>query len=103
MPRTIILLVPAGAIVDSVILELQPLLAKGDIIIDSGNSYFTDTSRRAMELSKKGLHFFGMGISGGEEGARFGPSMMPGGDKTAYAVVKICWNWLLLRQIMSLA
>ena len=87
-PRTIILLVPAGAIVDSVILELQPLLAKGDIIIDSGNSHFTDTSRRALALEEKEIHFFGMGISGGEEGARFGPSMMPGGDKEAYAVVK---------------
>ncbi|TCC91578.1 NADP-dependent phosphogluconate dehydrogenase [Pedobacter frigiditerrae] len=87
-PRTIILLVPAGAIVDSVISELLPLLAKGDIIIDSGNSYFTDTSRRSIELAEKGIHFFGMGISGGEEGARFGPSMMPGGDKQAYAVVK---------------
>ncbi|WP_316784676.1 NADP-dependent phosphogluconate dehydrogenase [Pedobacter frigiditerrae] len=87
-PRTIILLVPAGAIVDSVISELQPLLTKGDIIIDSGNSYFTDTSRRSIELAEKGIHFFGMGISGGEEGARFGPSMMPGGDKQAYAVVK---------------
>ncbi len=87
-PRTIILLVPAGPIVDSVILELQPLLDKGDIIIDSGNSHFTDTSRRAIELADKGIHFFGMGISGGEEGARFGPSMMPGGDKAAYAVVK---------------
>lgn len=87
-PRTIILLVPAGAIVDSVITELQPLLDKGDIIIDSGNSHFTDTSKRAIELKDKGIHFFGMGISGGEEGARFGPSMMPGGDKEAYAVVK---------------
>jgi 6-phosphogluconate dehydrogenase len=87
-PRTIILLVPAGTIVDSVILELQPLLDKGDILIDSGNSYFTDTSKRAVELKAKGIHFFGMGISGGEEGARFGPSMMPGGDKEAYAVVK---------------
>ncbi|RZK91709.1 MAG: NADP-dependent phosphogluconate dehydrogenase, partial [Pedobacter sp.] len=87
-PRTIILLVPAGAIVDSVIEELQPLLDKGDIIIDSGNSHFTDTSRRSLELKEKGIHFFGMGISGGEEGARFGPSMMPGGDKEAYAVVK---------------
>lgn len=87
-PRTIILLVPAGAIVDSVITELQPLLAKGDIIIDSGNSHFTDTSRRALALQLQGIHFFGMGISGGEEGARFGPSMMPGGDKAAYAVVK---------------
>lgn len=88
MPRTLILLVPAGPIVDSVIAELKPLLSKGDIIIDSGNSHFTDTNRRVDELEKEGLHFFGMGISGGEEGARFGPSMMPGGDKTAYNVVK---------------
>lgn len=87
-PRTIILLVPAGAIVDSIISELQPLLVKGDIIIDSGNSHFTDTNKRAIELKEKGIHFFGMGISGGEEGARFGPSMMPGGDKEAYTVVK---------------
>jgi len=87
-PRTLILLVPAGRIVDNVIAELKPLLSKGDIIIDSGNSHFTDTNRRVDELEKDGLHFFGMGISGGEEGARFGPSMMPGGDKQAYNVVK---------------
>jgi 6-phosphogluconate dehydrogenase len=88
LPRRIVLLVPAGPIVDSVINELVPLLEKDDMIIDSGNSHFTDTSRRAEELSDKGIHFFGMGISGGEEGARFGPSMMPGGDKTAYEAVK---------------
>ncbi|TDG34998.1 NADP-dependent phosphogluconate dehydrogenase [Pedobacter changchengzhani] len=88
IPRTLVLLVPAGPIVDSVIAELKPLLSKGDIIIDSGNSHFTDTNRRVDELEKEGLHFFGMGISGGEEGARFGPSMMPGGDKEAYNVVK---------------
>lgn len=88
LPRKIMLLVPAGAIVDSVILELSPLLSKGDMIIDSGNSHFTDTSRRAIALSEQGIHFFGMGISGGEEGARFGPSIMPGGDKTAYAEMK---------------
>lgn len=88
LPRRVMLLVPAGAIVDSVIKELVPLLDKGDMIIDSGNSHFTDTSRRATELSEQGIHFFGMGISGGEEGARFGPSMMPGGDKTAYNAVK---------------
>jgi len=88
LPRRIMLLVPAGKIVDSVIQELVPLLEKGDMIIDSGNSHFTDTSRRAIELSDQGIHFFGMGISGGEEGARFGPSMMPGGDKTAYNAVK---------------
>jgi 6-phosphogluconate dehydrogenase len=91
-PRTLILLVPAGPIVDSVIAELKPLLSKGDIIIDSGNSHFTDTNRRVAELEKDGLHFFGMGISGGEEGARFGPSMMPGGDKQAYNVVKDVFN-----------
>lgn len=88
LPRRVMLLVPAGQIVDSVIKELVPLLDKGDMIIDSGNSHFTDTSRRATELSEQDIHFFGMGISGGEEGARFGPSMMPGGDKTAYNAVK---------------
>ena len=88
LPRRIVLLVPAGPIVDNVIEELKPLLDKGDMIIDSGNSHFTDTSRRAIELSDLGFHFFGMGISGGEEGARFGPSMMPGGDKTAYIAMK---------------
>ncbi|SFQ59034.1 NADP-dependent phosphogluconate dehydrogenase [Hymenobacter arizonensis] len=87
-PRSIMLLVPAGRIVDSVIEELLPLLSPGDILIDGGNSYFTDTTRRAAELAEAGFHFFGMGISGGEEGARFGPSMMPGGDKHAYAVVQ---------------
>ncbi|MBE9600199.1 NADP-dependent phosphogluconate dehydrogenase [Pedobacter sp. MC2016-24] len=88
LPRRVMLLVPAGAIVDSVIQELVPLLDKGDMIIDSGNSHFTDTSRRATDLAEQGIHFFGMGISGGEEGARFGPSMMPGGDKAAYDAVK---------------
>jgi 6-phosphogluconate dehydrogenase len=87
-PRAIMMLVPAGKIVDSVIAELVPLLDKGDIIIDGGNSHFTDTTRRDVELQALGLHFFGMGISGGEEGARNGPSMMPGGDKTAYQFVK---------------
>src|SRR3954447_2124975 len=84
-PRSIIMLVPAGKIVDSVIAELTPLLDKGDILIDGGNSHFTDTTRRVAELETKGFHFFGMGISGGEEGARKGPSMMPGGDKQAYS------------------
>jgi 6-phosphogluconate dehydrogenase len=87
-PRAIMMLVPAGKPVDSVIAELSPLLDKGDILIDGGNSHFTDTNRRVEELEAKGLHFFGMGVSGGEEGARRGPSMMPGGDKDAYAVMK---------------
>ena len=87
-PRSIIMLVPAGKIVDAVIDELTPLLAKGDIIIDGGNSHFTDTNRRVEALEAKGFHFFGMGISGGEEGARRGPSMMPGGDEAAYDIMK---------------
>lgn len=84
IPRSIMMLVPAGKIVDNVIEDLLPLLEKGDLIIDGGNSHFTDTNRRSIYLQDKGLHFFGMGVSGGEEGARRGPSMMPGGDKAAY-------------------
>jgi 6-phosphogluconate dehydrogenase len=87
-PKAIMMLVPAGKIVDSVIEELLPLLDKGDILIDGGNSHFTDTNRRVDYLEAKGFHFFGMGVSGGEEGARRGPSMMPGGDKEAYNVMK---------------
>ena len=87
-PKAIMMLVPAGNIVDSVIEELLPLLDKGDILIDGGNSHFTDTNRRVDYLETKGFHFFGMGVSGGEEGARKGPSMMPGGDKDAYDRVK---------------
>ena len=87
-PRAIMMLVPAGPIVDSVIAEISPLLAPGDILIDGGNSYFQDTTRRDKELADKGLHFFGMGVSGGEEGARFGPSMMPGGDQAAYKTME---------------
>jgi len=87
-PRALMMLVPAGKIVDAVITELLPLLDKGDVIIDGGNSHFTDTERRYKELEEKGFHFIGMGVSGGEEGARKGPSMMPGGDKQAYLQVK---------------
>ncbi|WP_437919979.1 NADP-dependent phosphogluconate dehydrogenase [Sphingobacterium sp. LRF_L2] len=83
-PRAIMLLVPAGKPVDSAIQSLLPYLEKGDIIIDGGNSYFPDTDRRFTELQAKGIHFFGMGISGGEKGARRGPSLMPGGDRQAY-------------------
>lgn len=87
-PRAIMLLVPAGAPVDAVIGELSPLLEKGDILIDGGNSYFKDTDRRFKELSAKGLEFLGVGVSGGESGARHGPSMMPGGTPEAYARVR---------------
>lgn len=87
-PRRFLLLVPAGKVVDYVIADLLPHLDKGDIIIDGGNSYFKDTQRRQKELSPKGIHFLGIGISGGAEGARRGPSMMPGGNKTAYNKVR---------------
>jgi len=87
-PRRIFLLVPAGKIVDYVIADLVPHLEKGDIIMDGGNSYFKDTMRRQKELTPKGIHFLGIGVSGGAEGARRGPSMMPGGNRTAYNKVK---------------
>jgi 6-phosphogluconate dehydrogenase len=83
-PRAIMMLVPAGPIVDSVIRDLLPHLSKGDLLIDAGNSHFTDTETRQKALTKKGIHFFGMGVSGGEAGARHGPSMMPGGPEEAY-------------------
>jgi 6-phosphogluconate dehydrogenase len=86
-PRKLMMLVPAGNPVDSVINDLRPLLQKGDIIIDGGNSHYTDTLRRINELKDVGFHFMGIGISGGEEGARRGPSIMPGGDEEAYQEV----------------
>jgi 6-phosphogluconate dehydrogenase len=87
-PRSIMMLVPAGVPVDSVIKELLPHLDKGDLIIDAGNSYFKDTDVRARNLAAKGIHFLGVGVSGGEEGARHGPSIMPGGPKEAYERVR---------------
>ena len=88
-PRAVMLLVPAGAPVDSVIKDLLPLLDRGDLIIDAGNSYFKDTDLRATRLAAKGIHFLGMGVSGGEEGARHGPSIMPGGPKEAYERIRL--------------
>lgn len=82
------MLVPAGAPVDAVIKALEPLLQKGDILIDAGNSYFKDTDIRAKRLAEKGIQFLGVGVSGGEEGARHGPSIMPGGPKEAYERVR---------------
>jgi 6-phosphogluconate dehydrogenase len=88
VPRKIMMLVPAGKPVDDVIESLLPLVQKGDIIIDGGNSHFTDTLRRVTYLQGKGIHFMGMGVSGGEQGARTGPSIMPGGDSEAYPHVR---------------
>ena len=87
-PRAIMMLVPAGAPVDSVIKDLLPLLDKDDLIIDAGNSYFKDTDVRARNLKANGIQFLGVGVSGGEEGARHGPSIMPGGPKEAYERVR---------------
>jgi 6-phosphogluconate dehydrogenase len=83
-PRKILVMVQAGAPVDAVIKQLQPLLEKDDMIIDGGNSLYEDTERRTRELEPTGLGFVGMGVSGGEEGALNGPSLMPGGTETAY-------------------
>ena len=83
-PRAILLLIPAGPPVDMVLSELVPFLQPGDVIIDGGNSYYKDTTVRIRRLAEKGVHFMGMGISGGEEGARKGPSLMPGGPHAAY-------------------
>ena len=87
-PRRIMLMIQAGAPVDAVIRQLEPLLEQGDIILDGGNSFFEDTRRRSAALAEKGIQYFGVGISGGEEGARHGPSIMPGGDKNAYPLIQ---------------
>ena len=87
-PRKIMLLVPAGKIVDTVIESLLPHVDRGDIIIDGGNSFFTDTDRREEYLQQRAINFFGAGVSGGAKGARLGPSIMPGGSKSAYAHIK---------------
>lgn len=87
-PRKIILMVKAGAPVDNMVEQLLPVLEKGDIIIDGGNSYFEDTRRRAAKLAELGIEYVGMGVSGGEEGALNGPSLMPGCSKDAYAALE---------------
>jgi len=87
-PRPIMMLVPAGKPVDDVIAELKPLLEEDDLLIDGGNSYFKDTDRRAKDLESIKMGFFGMGVSGGQEGARYGPSMMPGGIERLWDRVK---------------
>ena len=87
-PRRIMMLVPAGKIVDGVIDEIKTFLLAGDILIDGGNSHYTDTDKRIERLQSTGIHFTGMGVSGGEDGARFGPSMMPGGNVDGYAELK---------------
>ncbi len=96
-PRTIFLMVPAGAPVDNAIASLKPYLQQGDLIIDGGNSYFADTERRVKELEGAGLHFIGMGVSGGESGALWGPSMMPGGSQAAWPRVQAMFQAIAAR------
>ena len=91
-PRKIIILVKAGGGTDAVINGLVPLLEKGDIVIDGGNAYWHDTIRREKALKEKGLRFIGSGVSGGETGARFGPSLMPGGDADAWKELEPIWR-----------
>ena len=86
-PRKAMIMVKAGAPVDAVIGQLAPLLEKGDVIIDGGNSLFTDTQRRGKELENRGIHFVGCGVSGGEEGALKGPSLMPGGSRESWEII----------------
>ena len=91
-PRRIVMMIPAGAPVDEMLDRLQPLVEPGDIVVDGGNSWFEDTRRREAALRPKGLHFVGCGVSGGEEGARVGPSLMPGGSADA---------WIALREMLD--
>ncbi|MCH7778788.1 MAG: NADP-dependent phosphogluconate dehydrogenase, partial [Gemmatimonadetes bacterium] len=87
-PRKIMMMIKAGAPVDIVLGKLKPLLDKGDIVVDGGNSWYEDTRRREKDYADAGLRFLGVGVSGGEEGARHGPSLMPGGDKEAYEYIR---------------
>ena len=87
-PRTILVMVKAGAAVDAVIEDIAPHLDEGDVLIDGGNSFYVDTERRTKDVQARGLRFLGTGISGGEEGALKGPSIMPGGDRDAYGAVE---------------
>ena len=87
-PRVIMLMVTAGKAVEAVIEQLLPLLDPGDILIDGGNSNYQDSNRRWRELAVKGIHFVGMGVSGGEDGARHGPSLMPGGAAAAWPTIR---------------
>lgn len=88
LPRQMLLMVPAGKAVDEMLDKLMTLLSPGDIVIDGGNSLFADTRRREVAMRAHGIQFIGMGVSGGAEGARFGPSLMPGGPRPAYDLVR---------------
>ncbi len=87
-PRRIMMMIPAGKPVDATIEKIRPLLDKGDVLIDGGNSWFEDTRRREAALREHAIHFVGCGVSGGEEGARFGPSLMPGGPAETWPIIR---------------
>lgn len=91
-PRKIIIMIKAGAPTDAIIQQLAPHLQEGDIVVDGGNAYWLDTIRREKELSAKGIRFVGSGVSGGEEGARFGPSLMPAGKPEAWKELQPIWE-----------
>jgi 6-phosphogluconate dehydrogenase len=91
-PRKIVIMVKAGEATDSVVNSLTPLLSPSDIIVDGGNAHWEDTIRREKALKAQGFRFVGSGVSGGEEGARFGPSLMPGGDPEAWEQIKPIWT-----------
>ena len=96
-PRKIMIMVKAGAPVDAVIDQLKPLLQPGDLIIDGGNSFFEDTERRSRDISQAGLEYIGTGVSGGEEGALWGPAIMPGGEPKAYEMVRSTFEAIAAR------
>ena len=96
-PRRIVMLIKAGAPVDSVNRKLLPLLDSDDVVVDGGNSLWSDTERRQTELAARGVYFLGSGVSGGEVGARFGPSLMPGGERRAWQRIKRVWNAIAAR------
>jgi 6-phosphogluconate dehydrogenase len=98
-PRRVMLMVKAGEVVDQTIQLIVPHLESGDVIIDGGNSLFTDSERRAKELNEKGILFIGTGVSGGEEGARHGPSIMPGGNAEAWPLVKSIFQSIAARAL----
>ena len=88
LPRRVLLMIKAGAPVDEMLDRLAPLLSTGDVVIDGGNSFFRDTERRENVMQARGIYFVGMGVSGGEDGARYGPSLMPGGARAAYDILR---------------
>ena len=96
-PRRIMMMIPAGNPIDQMNAKLQPLLDRGDVVIDGGNSWFEDTRRREAALRGEGIHFMGCGVSGGEDGARFGPSLMPGGSTEAWAACRAVFEAIAAR------